>query len=77
MDLFSFTMPRALMLDEVEQWFFKLHCNLFWERWLECQKNVKKWTKKDRDDFLRDMQVKPKTKERKRESDLDGETNND
>ena len=34
MDLFSFTMPRALMLNEIEQWFFKLHCNLFWERWL-------------------------------------------
>jgi len=40
MDLFSFTMPRALMLNEIEQWFFKLHCNLFWERWLECQKHV-------------------------------------
>ena len=57
MDLFSFTMPRALMLNEIEQWFFKLHCNLFLERWLECQKHVSKWSEKDREVFHRDMKI--------------------
>src|SRR3990170_1580361 len=55
-ELFLFTMPRALMLDEVEQWFFKLNFSFFLERWIECQKNVRKWSQKDRDDFLRDME---------------------
>src|SRR3989337_2061170 len=40
-ELFLFTMPRALMLEEIEQCLFKLNFNLFWERWVECQKNVK------------------------------------
>ncbi len=39
-ELFSFAMPRALMLDEVEQWFFKFNFNEFFRRWFECQKNV-------------------------------------
>ena len=54
-ELFLFTMPRALMLDEAEQWFFKLNFNIFLEHWIECQKNVSKWSKKDREDFLRNM----------------------
>jgi hypothetical protein len=37
-ELFLFAMPRVLMLDEVEQWFFKFHFNSFLERWIECQK---------------------------------------
>ena len=76
MDLFSFVMPRALMLDEVEQWFFKLHCNLFWERWLECQNNVKKWSEKDREDFLRDMKA-TEDKKCKQKVECDGKENND
>ena len=75
MDLFSFTMPRALMLNEIEQWFFKLHCNLFWERWLECQEHVSKWSEKDREVFLRDMKV-TETKKHKREVESDGKENN-
>lgn len=75
MDLFAFTMPRALMLDEVEQWFFKLHCNLFGERWLECQKHVSKWSEKDREDFLRDMKV-TENKKHKPEVKSDGNENN-
>src|SRR4030067_2647713 len=55
-ELFLFAMPRALMLDEVEQWFFKLNFNIFLERWIGCQKNVSKWSTKDREDFLRDME---------------------
>jgi hypothetical protein len=77
MDLFSFTMPRALMLNEIEQWFFKLHCNLFWERWLECQKNLQKWSKKDREDFLRDIKIEPKAeKKQNHEDESDGKKNN-
>ena len=67
-ELFLFAMPRALMLDEVEQWFFKLNFNIFMEHWIECQKNVSKWSKKDRDDFLRDMEkTDQKDKERNQE----------
>jgi hypothetical protein len=76
-ELFLFTMPRALMLDEIEASFFKLNFNLFFQRWMECQKNLRKWSKKDREDFLRDIKVNPKTdKNHKRESVNDGEENN-
>ena len=75
MDLFSFTMPRALMLNEIEQWFFKLHCNLFWERWLECQKHVSKWSEKDREVFHRDMKITEAMK-KKREVKSNGKENN-
>ena len=44
----------------LKQWFFKFNFNMFLERWIECQKNLKKWSKKDREDFLRDMKIKPK-----------------
>ena len=75
-ELFTFAMPRAMMLDEVEQWFFKFNFNNFLERWIECQKNVRKWSKKDREDFLRDMKRKTKAdKKIKREVEFDGEEN--
>jgi hypothetical protein len=75
-ELFLFAMPRALMLDEVEQWFFKFNFNTFLERWIECQKNLKKWSQKDREDFLRSMKGKPKAdKKHKREVEFDGEEN--
>ncbi len=64
-ELFTFAMPRAMMLDELEQWFFKFNFNEFLERWFECQKNLKKWSKKDREDFLRDVKLEPKTKKNK------------
>jgi hypothetical protein len=77
-ELFLFAMPRALMLDEVEQWFFKLNFNIFLEHWIECQKNVSKWSKKDREDFLRDIKVKPKAEKKdKNEVEVDGEENDD
>jgi hypothetical protein len=47
-ELFLFAMPRALMLDEVEQWFFKFNFHEFFRRWFECQKNLSRWSKKDR-----------------------------
>jgi hypothetical protein len=63
-ELFTFTMPRAMMLDEIEQWFFKFNFNEFFRRWFECQKNLKKWTKQDREDFLRDVQLEPKNEDK-------------
>ena len=64
------------MLDEVEQWFFKFNFNLFLERWIKCQNNVRKWSKKDREDFLRDIKVEPKPeKKKKNEVEVDGEKN--
>ena len=76
-ELFLFVMPRALMLDEIEASLFKLNFNLFLQRWIECQSNVSKWSKKDREDFLRDMNRKPKVDEKhKRKGEFDGEENN-
>jgi hypothetical protein len=48
MELFEFTMPRAMMLDELEQWFFKFNFHDFFRRWIECQKYLRKWSQKDR-----------------------------
>jgi len=76
-ELFLFTIPRALMLDEVNQFFFNVNFWGFWERWMECRKNVGKWSKKDRDDFLRDIKVKPETNTKnKDEVRANGEENN-
>ena len=75
-ELFLFAVPRALMLDEVDQFFFNVNFWGFWERWIECQKNVSKWTKKDREDFLRDIKLEPKS-DKKRKGGVDGEENND
>ena len=76
-ELFTFVMPRAMMLDELDQWFFKFNFNAFWGRWFECQKNLQKWSKKDREAFLRDVKLKSKkAKNRKSEVELDGEDNN-
>ena len=76
-ELFESAMPGALMLDELEAWFFKFDFHDFWVHWIECQKNLKKWSKKDREDFLRDIKVNPKTdKKHRRESENDGKENN-
>ena len=65
------------MLDELEAWFFKFNFNDFWRRWIECQKNLNKWSKKDREDFLRDIKLEPKTakKKNKHKVNFDGEEN--
>jgi hypothetical protein len=78
MELFTFAMPRAMMLDEVEQWFFKFNFNEFFRHWFECQKNLQKWSKKDREDFLRDVKLKPTNDYKKNSSEVefDGEENN-
>jgi hypothetical protein len=46
---------RALLTDEVEEWYFKLHFYNFFEDLKECLANVRKWSQKDREKFLRDM----------------------
>ena len=75
-ELFLFTIPRALMLDEVDQFFFRINFWGFWERWIECQNNVRKWSKKDREDFLREMKEAPKpVKKHESEVGIDGEKN--
>jgi hypothetical protein len=77
MELFTFAMPRAMMLDELEQWFFKFNFNEFFRRWFECQKNLKKWSEKDREDFLRDVDLKAKKRKKNQCKVLsDGEGNN-
>src|SRR5208283_5928481 len=43
-DLFTFTMPRAMMLDEVDQFFFRFHFNTFMENWINSMKKVRKWS---------------------------------
>ncbi len=68
-ELFQFVMPRALMLDEVEQWFFKFNFTDFLRRWIECQKNVSKWSKKDREDFLRDLKATEETDKENKQND--------
>jgi hypothetical protein len=68
-ELFRFAMPRALMLDEVEQWFFKFHFNDYISRWIECQKNVSNWSKKDREEFLRDIKPRKETDKEKKQND--------
>ena len=76
-ELFETAMLGALMLDELEAWFFKFNFNEFWTHWIECQKNLKKWSKKDREDFLRDIKIKPKSEKKlKSEVKSDGEENN-
>jgi len=73
-ELFETAMPGALMLDELEAWFFKFNFHDFLARWIECQKNLKKWSKKDREDFLRDIKIELKEeKMQKSEVKSDGE----
>jgi hypothetical protein len=59
-ELFLFAMPRALMLDEIEQSFFEFNFKRFLESWIECQKNLRKWSKKDREGFLRHIKDEPR-----------------
>ena len=54
-DLFISVMPNAFGGDEIEEWYFKLHFYNFLADWVDCLNNVRKWTEKDRDEFLRDM----------------------
>jgi hypothetical protein len=73
-ELFQRAMSGALMLDELERWFFQFNFYWFLESWIECQKNLGKWSEKERTDFLRDISQKPKRN--KREGNMDGRENN-
>jgi len=56
-ELFLFALPRALMLDEVEQWFFQKHFDLFLEGWIICKDNLSCWSEKNRQDFLLELKT--------------------
>jgi len=54
-ELFMFVMRELLGEDEIEEWYFKLHfCNFFADL-NECLKRVRKWSGKDREEFLSHM----------------------
>jgi hypothetical protein len=54
-ELFMFVMKELLGSDEIEEWYFKLHFFNFFEDLKECLANVRKWSEKDREEFLSDM----------------------
>jgi hypothetical protein len=45
-ELFQTAMLGALMVDDLEAWFFKYHFNDFLKRWIECQKTCKNGQRK-------------------------------
>jgi hypothetical protein len=55
LELFMFTVPKAFCWDEIEEWYFKLHFFNFFEDLEECLANVRRWSEKDREEFLKDM----------------------
>ena len=55
LELFMFVMKELLGGDEIEEWFFKLHFYNFFEDLKDCLANVRRWSEKDREEFLRDM----------------------
>ena len=63
-ELFQTAMLGAMMVDDLEAWFFRFHFNDFLSRWADCLKNLGKWSKKDREDFLRDVQIEPKKEDK-------------
>ena len=65
-ELFLFIMPRAFMLDEVEQYFFKLNFSIFLGNLTECLANVKKWSDKDRENFLKETKPRKEVNKEKK-----------
>jgi len=53
--LFISVMEGSLGDDEIEAWYFKLHFYNFFEDLKECLTNVRRWSGKDREEFLKDM----------------------
>ncbi len=77
-ELFEFMMPRALMLDEVQQYFFKFNFHNFLRCWIECHEHLRQWSSKDREDFLREMKEETQTQGKDiREVELNGKENGD
>ena len=54
LELFMFVM-RELLGDEIEEWYFKLHFCNFLVDLNECLQRVRKWSLKDREEFLSHM----------------------
>jgi len=54
-DLFMFLNRELLGEDEIEYWYFKLHFWNFLADLNECLQRVRKWSEKDRQEFLKDM----------------------
>jgi hypothetical protein len=55
LELFMFVMSEVLGGDEIEGWFFKLHFCNFLADLNECLQRVRKWSLKDREEFLSHM----------------------
>lgn len=55
LELFMFVMRELLNEDEIEEWYFKLHFCNFLVDLNECLQRVRKWSLKDREEFLRHM----------------------
>jgi hypothetical protein len=55
LELFMFVMRELLEGDEIEEWYFKLHLYNFLSDLGECLQRVRKWSEKDREEFLSDM----------------------
>jgi len=55
LQMFMFVMRMSFGGDEIEEWYFKLHFYNFFEDLKECLQRVRKWSEKDREEFLRDM----------------------
>ena len=52
LELFMFVMSEVLGSDEIEVWYSKLHFYNFFEDLKDCLENVRKWSEKDREEFL-------------------------
>ena len=63
-ELFQTAMLGAMMVDDLEASFFRFHFKDFLSHWVDCLKNLEKWSKKDREDFLRDVQIEPKNEDK-------------
>jgi hypothetical protein len=55
LELFIFTVPKAFCWNEIEEWYFKLHFYNFFKDLEECLARVRRWSEKDREEFLKDM----------------------
>lgn len=55
LELFMFVMKEMLGGDEIEEWYFKLHFCNFLADLNECLQRVRKWSEKDREEFLSHM----------------------
>ena len=55
LELFLFAVPKAFCWDEIEEWYFKLHFYNFFEDLEECLANVRRWSERDRQEFLEEM----------------------